>query len=330
MFYGMYGVELFFALSGFLIGTILIRLFVQSEKRDFGKMVFHFWIRRWFRTLPNYYVVLILNFTLFAWLFKWHVSWDARYFFFLQNFLGPHPPVMPEAWSLAIEEWFYLSFPLIVIGFSLLRVPRKSALLAAILCYIVLFTGLRASLGNVSTMLNWDEHIRKVVMFRLDAIGYGVLAAYFSWFHPSTTMKLSRPLFAAGCVLLMISAILFLNPVLTNKSSFFLNTFFFSLNSLGFSLLIPWFKNRRCDNRLVSYAVTHVSIASYSMYLLHGSCLFFQQLIFPVRLIPCAINMALFMALTLVFSTLACKFFELPATRLRDRFSKDESTGRSL
>ena|SRR4030067_605713 len=49
------GVVMFFVLSGFLIGGILLKVINQTEfnKKD----LFNFWIRRWFRTLPNYYLV---------------------------------------------------------------------------------------------------------------------------------------------------------------------------------------------------------------------------------------------------------------------------------
>jgi len=56
---GVYGVEIFFVLSGFLIGRIVYRIY-SSEDFGFSK-VFYFWIRRWFRTLPNYYLALAVN-----------------------------------------------------------------------------------------------------------------------------------------------------------------------------------------------------------------------------------------------------------------------------
>jgi len=54
------GVELFFVLSGFLIGTILIST-IEKEQRFDVKSLFNFWKRRWFRTLPTYYFILIIN-----------------------------------------------------------------------------------------------------------------------------------------------------------------------------------------------------------------------------------------------------------------------------
>src|SRR5262249_13567018 len=55
---GVLGVELFFVLSGFLIGNILLRQFEHGV--DVGEM-FSFWRRRWFRTLPAYYLYLLIN-----------------------------------------------------------------------------------------------------------------------------------------------------------------------------------------------------------------------------------------------------------------------------
>ena len=56
---GVQGVEVFFVLSGFLIGGILLRL---TKTTLFSrKELFHFWVRRWFRTLPLYFLMLLIN-----------------------------------------------------------------------------------------------------------------------------------------------------------------------------------------------------------------------------------------------------------------------------
>ncbi|MEI7616870.1 MAG: acyltransferase [Actinomycetota bacterium] len=105
------GVSIFFVLSGYLIGKILFKIIQNSELKP--KDLLNFWIRRWFRTLPNYFLILgillaipLLKSGIIAHDFNW------KYLLFLQNFSGPHPNFFPEAWSLCIEEWFYLLFPI--------------------------------------------------------------------------------------------------------------------------------------------------------------------------------------------------------------------------
>src|ERR1700722_16417443 len=60
---GFLGVELFFVLSGFLIGQILLRTVLVSPVLPTVKI---FWSRRWFRTLPAYYVVITILLVLSA------------------------------------------------------------------------------------------------------------------------------------------------------------------------------------------------------------------------------------------------------------------------
>lgn len=75
------GVTLFFVLSGFLIGGILINQF-EKDRITFNTLA-NFWVRRWFRTLPNYFFILVIliclglhNKTLPA------LSFASRYFYF--------------------------------------------------------------------------------------------------------------------------------------------------------------------------------------------------------------------------------------------------------
>ena len=77
--FGYLGVELFFVLSGFLVGGIAIRSFgAQPGTAD----LFGFWVRRWFRTLPNYYLFLGVNLAMAA---PAGPGGVAPYLVFLQN-----------------------------------------------------------------------------------------------------------------------------------------------------------------------------------------------------------------------------------------------------
>jgi peptidoglycan/LPS O-acetylase OafA/YrhL len=119
---GSEGVSLFFVLSGFLITYLIIK-----EKDTEGHFnVFFFYMRRILRTWPLYYLLLLLNFTAFVWLCQ-YLNWQPTPWnpmlvvFFLTNFniIELHKAgvqgksIIRSTWSVAIEEQFYLVWPLI-------------------------------------------------------------------------------------------------------------------------------------------------------------------------------------------------------------------------
>src|SRR5690606_4396644 len=134
---GVLGVEIFFVLSGFLIGRIIYRLFVDP---DFNfKKVKYFWVRRWFRTLPNYYIILILNMVMAIWFNTPLPDNLWRYFFFLQNFAWEMPFFFGESWSLPIEEFAYILAPLLLYLVMFIKVPvSKSKLFGSVTVLVIL------------------------------------------------------------------------------------------------------------------------------------------------------------------------------------------------
>jgi peptidoglycan/LPS O-acetylase OafA/YrhL len=125
---GWIGVDLFFVLSGFLIGTH----FAGPGAAPFGKAaVLEFYRRRALRTLPLYWGVIVLCWLAAPWTPAPGVSPLSflTHLLFLQDYLGSD--VMVTLWSLAVEEKFYLCAPLLL--FLLMRAGRAAAcvLLAA-------------------------------------------------------------------------------------------------------------------------------------------------------------------------------------------------------
>lgn len=121
-----FGMDLFFFLSGFLIGAILLRSIEVAKKQN----VRRFYLRRVFRTFPAYYVVLTVlacTMTLSA---AQHHNLVYEYFYGT-NFtsLRRHDVVMFWGWSLALEEQFYLTVPLFLFVLSRLRSDRARATL---------------------------------------------------------------------------------------------------------------------------------------------------------------------------------------------------------
>ncbi len=125
-----FGMDLFFILSGFLIGSILLR----SLEKEGSTRILRFYLRRIFRTFPSYYVVLTLLAVTTALTVtqRRHLVYEYTY---LTNFvsLRREDIVMFWGWSLALEEQFYLAVPLLFVVLGRLRSDRaRLALLGAL------------------------------------------------------------------------------------------------------------------------------------------------------------------------------------------------------
>ncbi len=115
---GWVGVDLFFVLSGFLISRQTFR--ADAQGTSVAASLRFFWMRRWFRTLPLYFVVLFVYALVKPAVFHTPFRGDPlRFAFFLQTYAPLNDFI--QSWSLCVEEHFYLAFPLLVFV-----VPRRS------------------------------------------------------------------------------------------------------------------------------------------------------------------------------------------------------------
>ena len=182
-------VEVFFVLSGFVLAP-QIEFILRSRSRA---ILWRFWIRRWMRTVPAYLVALLLASAIFA---KIGSADFWRYATYVQNFAwqANTKDYYSIAWSLAVEEWFYLSFPLAMLALTI-RLPR---VWQAAICIVALVAIIR--LGFAPTD-NWGSDVRRVVLFRVDAVAYGFLLWFgVRGFKPRLSISFSILLVAgAGC-----------------------------------------------------------------------------------------------------------------------------------
>jgi peptidoglycan/LPS O-acetylase OafA/YrhL len=314
-FGGFFGVELFFVLSGFLIGGILIRLARQGGTH----WLRGFYARRWFRTLPNYYLFVMVNVMLVVWGVRpgaLNELW--KYLVFVQNLFGPHPLFFPEAWSLAVEEVFYLVFPALflllgrVTGWS----HGRSILLVAIA--VVVFSLLARVLAASSVDL-WDEGIRKVVFLRFDALMVGVLLA---WVYDQRGHWLRVPGVAWGMVLVFVGTAVFFGatPDAVLNESFFAKTIYLNLVPLGCAGVLLIGIEREFPGR-VSRVGRFVARISYSAYLVNIPVATTLVYLFGCCEGPVA-SFAMwlaFMTLTLAISHVVYECYEKRFNALRDR-----------
>jgi peptidoglycan/LPS O-acetylase OafA/YrhL len=318
--FGVIGVELFFVLSGFLIGRQLLN--VGERKQS----VTNFWARRWFRTLPNYYLFLGLNFALYVYVFN-KPAGEFSLIVFSHNLVTPFADAFfAESWSLAVEEWFYLLAPLLVfLCAGVFSRQRKSAVLIAMLVVILVCTVARFWTAQL-TSASIDSALRKIVLLRLDALAFGVILAWLERYHPLILAKLSRVWWLGVALMLLVIAYL---ASLSETLAFFappvdqhrlLAPLLFTLLPIASALLLAGMQATQMKTRAW---ISNQSLWSYSMYLLH----------FPLLLLilhfsgglknPASIMLAFFAwyFATIIGAAAIYRWFEKPMMDLRKRFA---------
>jgi peptidoglycan/LPS O-acetylase OafA/YrhL len=169
---GWVGVQLFFVLSGFLITGILLDTMGQPGALK------NFVVRRALRIFPLYYGALLVIFVLLPALnlqpdiYKAQAPTQVWLWTYLSNWtnpLGIGPNALPHFWSLAVEEQFYLFWPLLVLA---VRTPRGAAWLSLAVAFVGVASRAWMTLEGVN-----PEFIYSATISRVDALALGALVA---------------------------------------------------------------------------------------------------------------------------------------------------------
>jgi peptidoglycan/LPS O-acetylase OafA/YrhL len=295
------GVDLFFLLSGWLIGSQLF-----SEQEKFGNIELRrFWFRRWMRTFPAYFAVLLFTLTQ-LYLTKDHVANPLPYFTFTQNYFIPLQ-YFTISWSLAVEEQFYLAIAPIIIFLSKLRFVwvQFSILIILLLTpsifrYLGLFdypqeTHVRwdcCLMGVVLAFINqrlkplWDSLKKIALPLCLLASATYLIFYWFRWYPPFIGYTDPSKL---------ILALVFGAMVIKAASS--------PVTKLPFLHVV----------------IMHISTRSYSIYLIHVEALSICRRLIPEQSLLVYYAAALIISLTA--AELLYRLIEIPFIKMRDRFA---------
>ena len=320
------GVDLFFVLSGFLIGGILLKT-INTNGLDWPALT-AFWIRRWFRTLPNYFLLLIVLLAGYRYGFHHFPPKSLQFFVFTQNFSDPQPHFFPESWSLSVEEWFYIIVPLGL--FILLKTGKnKRVITFSWICFVLIaftiFRWYKIATHHYIEEGTWDQNIRKQVLTRMDSIMYGFLGAYLTYYWFIFWEKWKNAFFIGGLLLLFGSRFLYSESVVYTKY------FYISAQSIGTLLLLPKLNSIVSGKGMLHKIITHISIISYSMYLLNYTIIL--NIILPQisklagidykkNIGDAVITYCLFWIITFVLSWLLYRYYEKPMMNLREKFKR--------
>ncbi|HQV78269.1 MAG TPA: acyltransferase [Chitinophagales bacterium] len=321
------GVDLFFVLSGYLIGRIMFKNFVFNKNSTAS--ISKFLVSRWFRTLPNYYFLTFIVFSLEV-LGKRHFFIPIYNLTFTQNLSPKIYNFYAETWSLCIEEWYYVIVPLFIFLITLGNKKRldKNMFLGIILLLIIASPIIRFFYAKDFVFVNAKSFFdyRMITFIRLDSIAYGTLAAFFSIEYKSIWKKYCVPFFWVGLLLLSANTIYqfcILNQFLPVHHIYITNLNFI-FNGIGVLLMLPKIESIQLKNEKLRKFFVHTSIISYSMYLLQMTIILnIAILIFmavaSVNLFSVAVFLVLYVLAVYYISHLNYKHIELPFLKLRDK-----------
>ena len=233
---GYLGVDLFFVISGFLIGGILTKEFNNKKPVNFFKFI----VQRGFKVWPSYYTFFIVGSLLARFLYdtvdptqivQFNLTDMPRYLFFYQNYTGaPWHYSFDHIWSLCIEEHFYILLPIVFIIAQ--RINKKEVLIALVILMI---------LGGITSKFFMFFYTNSKDTYcatnnRIDALSWGVLLNFSIVYSEDffRRKKNSILLILSGAVLLTIAI---LTDIL-DASGLFSKLLFHSITPLCFALLI--------------------------------------------------------------------------------------------
>ncbi len=337
VFLATLGVEIFFVLSGFLIGpSIFAILNNQTTARGF-------WMRRAWRTLPNYYLFLIFNTLLFFFVFRDRAP-SSEYLWFGQSLVQPAQGLFfIESWSLAVEEWFYLFSAIaasLLVSATTDPTQRTKWFVYGLIAVVVVSPIARACLTWFAEY-RWDDGLRKLSWFRLDAIAFGVLASLIAVHQREDHPARRKVQIFAGCVIAAVGASYAykvassgnflarpesLQPALIGSLALWTVNVGVAVSIAAISK-IHHRPNSGAGHRIVSA----LAVWSYSLYLCHLPLLLILDYLSPSlrsrEVAPLLLGLVFWGGLSLAAAAATYHYFERPMLKWRDRAMAAQSSG---
>ena len=295
-YYSFLFVEIFFVLSGFVLSNQLIKIY--KEKKNIKV----FYLRRWYRTIPLYLVALI-----FYTAISNNFNFDFfKFLFFIQKAIPDfvNNDYFMVAWSLSIEEFFYLIFPIYLITLSKIK-PHKLAI------YFIIIL----SLAKIITHENFsNDFLRTGTFLRLDSIALGFLLSFYF----SKLINFNK----ITIFLTLILIIIFINY----KNIFFNNSGIYTVYFIFLSqILSVFFVLIFCNIEFLIKGTIFKNICNllatqtYSVYLFHLIIMHFLIMSdnFLIN------NLVVYIGILFTVSTITFKYFEKPILALRPKYKNE-------
>ncbi|MFM0647653.1 acyltransferase [Paraburkholderia bryophila] len=254
--FGREGVNLFFTLSGFLVGGLLLRQYAETGHVDARRFI----VRRIFRIWPAYYV--LIAFHVLAGRHPWN-TFLVQNLTHLQNYLGTS---ITQTWSLAVEEHFYLVLPALLLLFARWKLGAWTivGVLTGICAVVLTARCFAVAGGDLDGAFAYTQ-------YRIDSLLVGVILSAIYWMKPAVYHQLAR---RKGLLILGV-VILCAWLVLATKNLALDESIGYTIQALGFAALIVLVLEYSGSLResWIYRGVAWIGLYSYGIYLWHSLAL---------------------------------------------------------
>jgi peptidoglycan/LPS O-acetylase OafA/YrhL len=306
------GVDLFFALSAFLITSLLLR-----ERQETGSVALRlFYIRRILRIWPLYFLVVAFGIVIaqpkqrHLWYYTQSLPWYyiAGYLLFAGNWVyaafGAAQSICAPLWTVSIEEQFYLIWPVLV-----KTLERRAVIVVGIATFLL------ATVSQVAILLSGTRgnYIYFGSASRCDSLAMGIMLALYADRLPKLTAGMRFLLVAGGVIGCLVSWAWLDHPKLI--------VFGHLMISLSSGAIL--YGTLYSRNKLVTGDwVVRLGKISYGLYMLHTTGLLIMlSLLRPGHGWKLLATMALGFLMTVLLAFASYRWIESPFLRLKTRFA---------
>tara|TARA_B110000902_G_scaffold263180_1_gene341710 strand:+ start:444 stop:1487 length:1044 start_codon:yes stop_codon:yes gene_type:complete len=303
-------VEIFFIISGFVLAPQILKT-IKTKNLINYKI---FLIRRWYRTIPLYLLSLILTSILLGNLFTFDFF---KYFFFVQNFFNNSLNVdfFSIAWSLSVEEWFYIIFPLfLLISFKIFNLNKADHVVLVTIFFILIIFLIRFFYSDYS---EWGSNVRRIVIFRLDSIAFGFILFFVK--DKIILKKINNMILILFFLILSIFVFKIFEMNISDNPHLFKVIFHYTVALWGSSIVfLCYIFDKYITNTSFINFNLYLGKISYSIYLFH---LMLIYIISTLNFLSFSLLLGLFIFFQIILSTLLYHYFEKPILNSRPNYS---------
>jgi len=321
--FGWTGVDLFFVLSGFLISSQLFEQIKKGQNLSFKV----FFLKRFFRIIPTYWITVGLYYCFPVFREKEALPSIWKFLTFTQN-LGLNLKnfgTFSHAWSLCVEEHFYLFLPIFLIFLQFSKLFNKSYWLIIVL-FLFGFairiysynTFYLPKINNGDSWMYWYKYIYYPTYNRLDGLLVGVSIAGIYQFLPNIWFKISK----YGNHFLILSLIILTGAyfLCEDSQSYWASIFGFPLIAIGYGFMII---GAICPTSFLykweSKVTTYIATLSYAIYLTHKGIIHITHQLLQSFKIDSNLMLLISIVSCTIFAVLLNQLIEKPIMKLRNK-----------